>query len=255
MDLQRANTWKRIAAWILDLMLLCVLTVGAAFGISKALNYDGYYQTVQSAYDGYEAQYGIELGIDQATYEAMSPEEKEYYDSALEEIEKALNADEEVARAYNMVVNLSVLMVTLGILAATLILELIVPMLLKNGQTIGKKCFSLCLVRIDGVKLTNLQLFARTILGKYTIERMVPVYIIMMLLWGSVGLTGTLIVLMLLVTQIICVAVGQNRAAIHDRLAGTVVVDMASQQIFETTQDRIDYLNRIQEERAKRQDY
>ena len=255
MDLQRANTWKRIAAWVLDLMLLGVLAVGSAWGLAVALNYDGYAQTVQAAYDRYELQYGIELDMDQATYDAMTPEEQTAYQETLDKIEEALNADEEVKHAYNMVVNLLLLIVSSGILVATLVLELIILLILKNGQTIGKKCFSLCVVRIDGVKVNNMQMFARTVLGKYTIEKMIPVYIIIMLLWGTMGLTGTLMLLILLVTQIICVAVGQNRAAIHDRLAGTVVVDIASQQIFDSTEDRIAYIKQIHEDQARKQTY
>ncbi|MBQ7817315.1 MAG: RDD family protein [Oscillospiraceae bacterium] len=251
MDLQRGNSWKRIAAWILDLMLLCVLAVGSAYGVSAIADYDGYDQKLQAAYDHYEEQYGITFDVGQTTYEAMTPEEKANYDAAYE----ALIADEEAIRAYNMVVNLSLLTTSLGILIATLVLEFIVPLLLKNGQTIGKKCFSLGVVRIDGVKITPLQLFARTLLGKYTLETMVPVYIVLMLLWGAMGITGTLILLLLLVVQVVCVAVGQNRATIHDRLAGTVVVDISSQKVFETTDDLIAYTKRIHAEQVKKQDY
>ena len=157
--------------------------------------------------------------------------------------------------AYNMIVNLSMLMTTISILAAMLVLEFAVPLLLNNGQTLGKKCFSLAVIRVDGVKVNHLQLFARTVLGKYTIETMVPVYIMLMLFWGNMDATGTLVLLALLVAQVICVAVGQNRAAIHDRLAGTVVVDIASQNIFETTEDLIAYQKQVAAQRAARQDY
>jgi uncharacterized RDD family membrane protein YckC len=180
----------------------------------------------------------------------MTTEEKANYDAAY----KALIADEEVLYVYNMVVNLSLLVTTLGILIAFLALEFIVPLLLKNGQTIGKKCFSLGVVRIDGVKVNSMQMFARTLLGKYAIETMVPVFIVLMLLWGSMDITGTIVILGLLVTQVICVAVGRNRATIHDRLAGTVVVDIASQKIFESTEDLIAYTKRIHAEQVKHQD-
>ena len=125
----------------------------------------------------------------------------------------------------------------------------------QNGQTLGKKCFSLGVVRIDGVKVNAMQMFTRTLLGKFAIETMVPVYIIMMLFWGSMDITGTFVILALLVMQIICIAVGQNRAAIHDRLAGTVVVDIASQKIFESTEDLIAYTKQIHAEQVKRQSY
>ena len=137
---------------------------------------------------------------------------------------------------------------------AYLVLEFAVPLLLKNGQTIGKKCFSIGIARIDGVKLTPVQLFVRTVLGKFAVETMIPVYVVLMLFWGIMGIGGTLVLLILLVIQIVCIAAGQNRLTIHDRLAGTVAVDITSQKIFESTEDLIAYTKRIHAEQAKRQE-
>lgn len=250
MDLQKASSWKRIAAWILDMVLLCVLAVGAAYLLSGVLGYDAYDQKLQAAYDRYEKQYGVTFHIDQTDYEAMTDAERANFDAAYD----ALNADTEAIHAYNMVVNLSLLLTTLGILLAMLVLEFAVPLMLKNGQTIGKKCFSLGVVRTDGVKMNTLQLFTRTLLGKYTIETMVPVYVVQMLFWGGMDATGFLL-LALLIAQVICIAVTRTNSAIHDLLAGTVVVDIASQKVFESTQDLIDYTKRIHAERAQRQEY
>ena len=255
MELQRASSWKRIAAWVLDIMLLCVLTVGVAFGLSALLDYDVHQQTVQTAYEYYAQQYGIDLDMDQATYDAMSEAEKAEYDEKAKKIEIALNADEDVKYAYNMVVSYSLLITTMSILLATVLLEFVVPLLLKNGQTIGKKCFSLGVCRVDGVKVTPLQLFARTVLGKFAVELMIPVYVVIMLYWGLMGIGGTAVLLILLIIQITCIAVNRDRLAIHDRFAGTVVIDISSQKIFESTDDLIAYTKRIHAEQAKRQDY
>lgn len=251
MELQKANSWKRIAAWILDIMLLCVLTVGAVYLLSAVLGFDAYDEKLQNAYDSYESQYGITFSIDQQTYEAMTQAEQDNYNAAYD----ALIADEDAMYAYNMVVNLSMLMITLGILLAMLFLEFILPLILKNGQTLGKKCFSLGVVRIDGVKMNTLQLFARTILGKYTIGTMIPVYTAMMLFWGTIDAAGLLLLAALLIAQMICVAVTRNNSAIHDLLAGTVVVDISSQKIFESTDDLIAYTKRIHAEQVRQQDY
>ena len=250
-DVQKASLWKRIAAWMLDVILLAVLAVGAAWGLSAALGYDSYSNTLESAYAKYEAQYGVTFQIDGQAYDTMTAEGKQNYDTAYQ----ALIADADAMYAYNMVVNLSLLITTLGILAAVLVLELLVPLLLKNGQTVGKKCFTLGVMRTDGVKMNNLQLFARTVLGKYTIELMVPIYIAMMVFWGSMDITGTLVLLGLLLGQIICLCATRTNAAIHDLLAGTVVVDIASQKIFNSTEDLLEYTKRIHADRARRQDY
>lgn len=40
MELQRANMWKRISAWLFDAILLGMLSVGCAFLLSVILGYD-----------------------------------------------------------------------------------------------------------------------------------------------------------------------------------------------------------------------
>lgn len=250
-DLQKAGIWKRIAAWILDGILVCILTVGFAYALTGMMGYDGYNQTLQEGYAAYEAQYGVTFDMSQEAYLAMTEQERAAYDAAYE----AMLQDADILHAYNMVVNLSLLVTTLGILLAVLVLEFVVPLLLKNGQTVGKKVFGIGVVRIDAVKITPLQLFVRALLGKYTVETMIPVYVIMMVFWGIMDITGTILLMALLLGQIICLSVTKNHAAIHDLLAGTVTVDLASQQVFGSTDELIAYTKRIHAERAQKQDY
>ena len=250
-EIQKAGLWKRIAAWLFDAILVSVLAVGCGVLLSWLLGYDGYSQTVDRAYATYEAQYGITFEITQAEYEAMPLEQRQNYDAAYE----ALVADEDAMGAYNMMLSLSLLITSLGILLALLIWEFLMPLWFGNGQTLGKKIFGLCLIRQDGVQVNHLQLFARMILGKYTIETMIPVFILLMIFWGVMGVSGTVVLLALLAGQAICLAVTRNNAAIHDLLVGTVVVDMASQTIFRTTEDLIAHQKQRAAERAARQPY
>ena len=250
-DLQKAGFWKRIAAWMFDSILVSILAVGLGFVLSLILGYDGYSQRLDEAYETYETQYGIVFDISQEAYQAMPETEREAYDSAY----AALTSDTDAMYAYNMMLNLSLVVTTIGILLAVVIWEFVIPLRLGNGQTLGKKIFSLCLVRNDGVQVNNLQLFARAILGKYTIETMIPVCILLMLFWGTMDLTGTLMLFALLAGQLVCLAVTRNHYAIHDLLAGTVVVDISSQMIFRTTEDLIEFQKKIAAERAARQPY
>ena len=189
--------------------------------------------------------------IEPEEYAAMSQTETEQYNVAYE----ALIHDADAMHAYNMVINLSMVITSIGILLAVLLWEFFVPLWIGNGQTLGKKIFSLCLVRNDGVKLNNMQLFARTILGKYALEIMIPVFIVLMLFWGTAGLGGTVILFALALAQLLCVAISRTNSAIHDFLAGAVVVDITSQMIFRTTEDLIAYKKRIAAEQAARQVY
>lgn len=250
-DLQKASVWKRAAAGIFDAIILVTLCVGVAFLLSAAFDYDGHNQTFEACYDKYEKSYGVDFDISSEAYDALSNEEKLNYDEAY----KAFVNDETVLYEYEMVVNLSILITTLSVLISYIALELAVPALFGNGQTLGKKIFSIGVIRTDGVKLSSFQLFVRTILGKYTIETMIPVFILMMLFWGMMDLAGAIVVIALLLTELIMITVTNNNSLIHDMLAVTVTVDMSSQMIFESADEKIEYQKKIAAERAENQVY
>lgn len=246
--LQKASLGKRIAAGILDGILICILATGFAFLLSVLLGYDGYYQTLTDGYSRYETQYGVSFDIPR---EELSDADREKWDAAY----KALSQDEEVIQAYNVVLNLTLVIASVAILLSVLAWEFAVPLLLHNGQTVGKKVFSLGLVRVDGVQVTNLQLMVRALLGKFTVEIMIPVFVILMAFWGISGLIGPIVLLALLVAQAICLCVSKTNALLHDQMAGTAVVDISSQRIFRSTEDLIAYQKQVAAERAARQTY
>ena len=250
-DIQKAGLWKRIAAGVLDGILLSILAVGVAFLLGAFFGYDGYNTTLNESYAYYEEQYGISFQITGEEYQSLSPQDQAVYDEAYD----ALIQDEAAMKAYNMVLNLSLLITTVGLLGACLVLEFGLPLIFGNGQTVGKKVFGLGVVRVDGVRTTPVQLFVRTVLGKFTIETMIPVYVVLMIFFNVTGLGGTLLLGALLVAQILIMALTANNSLIHDLLAGTVVVDVASQMIFRDTQDLIDYKKRLAREESTRQTY
>ena len=250
-DLQKASLWKRIAAWLFDGILVSILTVAIAFLLSGLLGYDRHSDAVSEAYSRYETEYGVTFDVTAEVYEGWSDEQRQRYDEAYE----ALIDDGEAMYSYNMVVNLSMVIASLSLLAAIGLMEFILPLIFKNGQTVGKKIFGLCLVRTDGVRINTLQLFARTLLGKFAIDTMIPVYILLMLFWGIAGLAGTVLLAALLLAQLICLLASRRNAALHDLLAGTAVADMSGQVIFNSTEELIEYKKRIHAEHAARQEY
>ena len=249
--LQKANLGKRIAAGILDGILVCVLATGFAFLLSVVLGYDGYNQKLNEGYQRYETQYGVSFDISQEEYAALSEAARENWDAAY----KALSQDTEVTMAYNVVLNLTLVIVSIAILLSVMALEFVIPLLLHNGQTVGKKLFGLGLVRVDGVEVTTLQLMVRALLGKFTVETMIPVFVILMIFWGISGLIGPIVLLALLVAQAICLCVSKSNALLHDQMAGTAVVDINSQRIFRSAEDLIAYQKQVAAERAARQTY
>ncbi len=245
-SLQRAGMWKRISAFLFDAILLGILAVLFAFLLSSALGYDRYVDTLNRCYEAYGEQYGVDFQTSLSQYDSMTDEEKQQ----LEEAYRAVGQDEEAAYAYQMTIRLTILMVSLGILLACLIWEVLIPALLQDGQTLGKKIFSLGVMRSDGVRLGGVQLFVRSILGKYTVEIMIPVLVAMMLYFGSTGLPGTLLILGLALVNGCLFLFTYAHTPIHDLLAGTVVVDLPSQRIFPTREDMIAFKERMAAEKA-----
>ncbi len=250
-DLQKANMWKRISAYLCDVILLSIVVVGLIFALSAVLGYDGYSQRLEAAYEEYESVYGVNFSITSEEYAALSEEEMKVYDDAI----AAMQNDDEVSYVYTMVINLTLLMITFGILGGYLILEFIVPLILKNGQTLGKKVFGIGVMRTDGVKVTPIFMFMRTILGKYTVETMVPVLVVIMIYFNLIGYLGLILIGGLLVVQIVLMVTSKTNAPIHDRLASTVTVDMQSQMIFESTEELTAYKNKLQAEKAETASY
>ena len=130
-----------------------------------------------------------------------------------------------------------------------------VPICFKHGRTLGKKIFGLAVIRTNGVKLGGQAHFIRAIIGKYTIETMVPVYILLMIIFGTLGITGTLVLLLLLGLELFTVFTTKTRSTIHDLISDTVVVDYNSQMIFDSEEELIAYKTRIHEEEANKREY
>lgn len=252
-DLQKASAWKRISAFLFDAIILSIVTVLFAWGLSALVGYNGYHQTLMARYDVFSAEYGVDFSITQAQYDALEEKDRQRVDAAWE----AVARDGAAAGAYRMILSLSVVIVSLSILAGYMVTEFFVPLKLKNGMTLGKKIFGLGVMGTDGVRLRGPGLFIRTVLGKYTVETMIPVLILVMIYWGVVGVVGPAIVLLILAGQAAAALCTRREGfrLIHDLMAGTVVVDFASQRIFESREEKNEFLMREAAERAQRQEY
>ena len=250
-DLQRASMWKRISAYLFDAILLSIVAVLFAWMMSCLLGFDRYSDTLNAAYTHYGESYGVNFNLSLQEYEALSADEIEKLNTAY----AAMAGDQEAVGAYNMLIQLMLLITSLGLLFAFAIMEFLIPLKLGNGQTLGKKIFGIGLMQQDGVCINGRLLFIRTILGKYTLETMIPILIVMMIWFGLLGLTGTLVLLGILLVQFLMLLLTRNRLAIHDAMSATVAVDVASQLIFPDRAAMIAYKERIHAEAAAREPY
>ena len=243
-DIQKASALKRLSALILDLILLLIFATGAAYASSLIFNVDAHQAKLQEKYRYYEETYNVSFDLKQEDFDNMSEEERAHYD----EVEQIINHDEEFIKESQLMINLSFVIILIGIFFGVLIVEFIIPLIFKNGQTVGKKVFSLIVIKNNSVKISNLQLFVRTIFGKFIIELIVPIYFIVMTMYGIVGYIGPIVVLALLLLQIALVIFTKFSTPIHDILAFTCVADKQSQMIFESEEDLAHYKGKLHAE-------
>lgn len=254
-DLQKATFTKRISAYLFDIILFFIAVVGFGCIMSAILGYDAKLEQLQTKYQEYADEYGIDLGLTDEEYELWTDEEKADYDKRVEAANEAIAADEELTELYGKVIAYTILMVTISTLLSFLVLEFAIPIFIGNGQTLGKKVFSVALMRTDGVKISTMQLFVRTILGKYTLELMIPLFIIAMMIIGAIGIIGPIVLLAILVMEVVCYVKTGTNSLIHDVVAVTVCVDYASQMIFESEEELIEYKKRVAAEAAESKPY
>ncbi len=237
LNLQKAGLVKRASAFLFDVIIFCVVAVAAALLISAIVGYDAKLDDLENSYLIYEDKYNIDLDITAEQYEKLSDAEKAIYEQASKEF-----ANDAAAQKLQMVIfSLTLVIISLSCLFAFLLLELLIPFIFKNGQTFGKKIFGIALMRTDGVKASGFQVFVRAILGKYTIETMVPVLLLLLFLMGATGFLGLLVIIALLILQIAVMIITDTNSLIHDLLAVTAVVDFNTQMIFENREQLIEY--------------
>lgn len=263
-ELRKIGIVRRCSALLLDVILLAVLATGFMYLISLICNFDHeqkLFSQYNAEWDEYRKEYvedvagfygfeytengdeyaitkdGQESTIELVMEQLVSSEGKDEETKAAYDAYFLLTPSAKIATQYKYVMSLLFMMISIGILLSYLVLEFILPIILKNGQTVGKKVFGICLVRPDCVKITVLALFARTILGKYAIETMFPVLLAFLFFFGGLGVLAIVLFAALLLLNIVLFFARKNRTPIHDILANTVAVDMRLQMIFQSEEE------------------
>ena len=227
-DLQKADIWKRASAALFDFIMMAILSIGFIFLLSLAVGFQGYSDKYEARQDVYEEKYGVSFDeIDSLDkYEKLSEEEKAVFDTAFGEFAN----DDEAIYLYNMLFHLTVITISIGLLLAFAVLEFIVPLIFKNGQTLGKKIFGIAVMRLDHVKITAPFLFTRNILGKYTVETMIPIILIILIAYNIVGVMGPAVILLIFLANIIMMIATRTNSAIHDMLSRLIDFRIESSQ-------------------------
>jgi uncharacterized RDD family membrane protein YckC len=128
-------------------------------------------------------------------------------------------------------------------------------MIFGNGQTLGKKLFSIGVIRTNTVKASRLVLFVRMLFGKFTIETVLPLFVLIMMFFGIIGIVGPVVILGLVLLEVVAVLATRTRSALHDLIADCCVVDLTTQMVFESEQALLDYKKKIHEENVANSPY
>ena len=256
-DLQKASMWKRISAFLCDIILFCIVAVGIAFLLSVVFGIDAKQNEMVEICEQYAQDYklnefmtkeeldgALTFTLTAERYNVLSEEQQSTFNQAV----NAIYNDESYVKVNSMLNQFILLTITFSILVAFLILEFAVPMFLKNGQTVGKKVFGVGVMRTDGVKVSPVILLIRALLGKYAVETMIPVFVLLSLMLGTASIVTLVLLLLLLVAQIALLIFTQANTPLHDMLAGTVTVDLASQLIFDTPEELLEYKKQLHAE-------
>lgn len=242
--LQKASFWKRISAFLFDIIVACMIAMGFAAAITSLSDYDKKADAVSNYYSYYEQAYDVDFDISEEDFNKLSEAEKQVYNDA----NKALYSDKGFQKAYQDVFFLTLLSFGGGLFLAFLLWYFIIPLLFGYGRSLGKKLFGLAVVRTNCVKVTPPVLFIRTFVGMYAIETLFPLSMLIMIWYDMMGIVGLITIGLLGILQIAMLISTKTNASIHDLLTDTAVVEFASQQIFDTQDDLISF---IQEENAK----
>ena len=239
-DLQKASIGKRLSAFLFDLIMFVTLAVGVAYIITNAVGYNEYSTRLEAKRTEYSEEYGVKLDITNEEFSKLTDSEKINYQKA----QAAFGNDEEAQEIYYKMLDLLILILSLSPFISCLVLEFLIPLFLKNGQTLGKKIFGIGVMLSNGVRLNGVALFARAFLGKFAIETAIPMIAFVTTLFGTIGGIGALIILVIIATNLGLLLFTKQKTVIHDLVSYSVCVDLASQMIFENEAALEEYKNR-----------
>ncbi len=269
-DIQKASVTKRFAAFLLDIILIACLAVGFMALVAVICKYDTHYKTYttivtdtqKQVIEEYKTSHGVDLGISKEDYDKLTAQEQEKFNTvakeAGEELNKRLMQNETYVKESMLVLSFTLMMTTIGIFLSVFVLEFVFPLIFKNGQTIGKKVFSIAVMHTNGVRVRPFSMFVRAILGMYVFEIMVPVLVGIMMFFNILNIIiGTCVLVAILILQIAVFISTRNttKSFLHDLMARTVVVDLSSQMIFDSEEERLEFVKAEQRELEERNAY
>ena len=159
--------------------------------------------------------------------------QKQYKIAVLE----VFNNISSVAEAGAKFMILSTSTYVIGIFLAGVVSYVVIPWILKDGQTLGKKIFKLGLADADGYKFHNNRL----------LMRFMPFVVVDVSLFFLVLINLFIVLSIVMVVFLVSFTLAMSspkRMSLHDFTAQTIVVDLKTSKIFSTIQEEEEYVLR-----------
>ena len=240
-DIQKASFSKRIFAFLADIIVAAILTAGIYLLMSTVLGVDKYNDKYNEIIRRYEEEYGVLFSdtakMTREEYDRLPEQERKNYEAAV----AAANADDEANAAIKASYGISFSIFAGGIVVSALLLEFLIPAFTGDGRTLGKLLFGLGVMRTGCTKLSRPVLFVRGVVGKGILEAALPAAVLVTSISGVTGIFGLILIGIFIVAEIVSFVRSGGSTMLHDVLADTVVIDWASQRIFNTEQERDEY--------------
>ena len=248
----KASMVKRVAAACLDFIIFTLVAVGFTTLMSLIVNYDSYRAELDKKYEEHGVLYVYDPSSGEEYDGTIFCEMKEEGDACYVAWE-AFYKDEEAVNLLNTCTSLTLVSGSVGLLCGAFFAHFLIPLLLKNGQTFGKKCMRIALINKNGIRVQRINLFIRFLFGIFVIELMIPFYSILYIFSGAPGgIIAVALVLGIVIGNMFLTATSPYGAAIHDLVGGTVVVEFDGQAIFDTEEELKAYQEK---ERSKNLEY
>lgn len=230
---KNAKITKRIAAWVVDIILIIILWTGVSLLTSHIYKYDNYMNTVTEKY--------VEYNL--ATYDE---EKKEYVFVDIEHDQKAqenyalLIKDQEFVTAYHKVNVGQVVILSTGLFTSLLVFEFILPLCLKHGRTIGMRFFGIGYVTDQDIDVGVKQVLVRFLFGKFILCGFVPLtgYLLFAMNSGFGGL-GLILLIGVPILNIILSIITPEKRGIHDYISRVKPIDNDCQIYVKTVEELV----------------
>ena len=145
------------------------------------------------------------------------------------------NNQENVNKAGGDYMIISTMQYVVSIFVSSILVYIVLPFILKNGQTLGKKVFGLGLANSDGYVLDNKRLFMR----------LVPFVVVDASLLLLIGVNLYIVLSIVLVMFLVSFALAMSspkRMSLHDLVGRTIVVNLKESTLFSSVSEEENYV-------------